>query len=59
MRFRCSLRVDCTFCGYSRTFGPAETYKAFGNRPLRGLARQCRCNRCGFKQASAQVLSPV
>jgi hypothetical protein len=59
LRFGCSLKVECTFCGNARTLDAKETILALGNWPLEGVSRRFRCRRCGYKQARARVLDPV
>jgi hypothetical protein len=59
MRFRCSRKVECTFCGNARVSDAAAAYMALGNWPLEGVSRRFRCERCGYKQARTRVLDPV
>ena len=59
VRFNCSLKVDCTHCGSSRTLSAKACPKALGLVDLRGISRRFRCLRCGMKQARVHVLPPV
>jgi ribosomal protein L44E len=59
LRFGCSLKVECTFCGNSRTLSAVAAAKGLGDKPLKGASRRFRCLRCGYKQARIQILPPV
>ena len=58
LRFGCSLKIECCFCGHLHVLSPRAAVKALGNAPLRGVSRRFRCLSCGFKQARIQFLSP-
>ena len=59
VRFKCSLRIDCSECGSTRTVTGYEAAKIGGVGSLDGLARRLKCARCGKKAARLIVLPPL
>jgi len=58
VRFRCSLKVECTYCGAARTLSGAEVHAVHGKADLARLAPRLKCTRCGEKAARLTVLPP-
>lgn len=59
VRFRCSLKVECTFCGAARTLSGAEVHAVHGKADLARLAPRLKCTRCRKNAAKVTVLDPV
>ena len=59
VRFGCSLKVECTFCGSARTMNGVEVARVNGNRQFAQLERRLTCSRCKKKAAKLTVLGPV
>jgi hypothetical protein len=59
VRFRCSLKVECTACGAAHTMTGIEVHRVHGSRSLDQLRPRLRCRRCRLKVARIIVLPPV
>jgi ribosomal protein L44E len=59
VRYRASLRIECTACGSANTMTAVQLAKRCGNRELGKLAKRLKCARCGVKAAHIVVLPPV
>ena len=59
VRFRCSLKVECTACGAAHTLTGAEVHRLHGSASLELLRPRLKCRRCRLKVAKIAVLSPV
>ena len=59
VRFECSLKVECIFCGSARTMNGGDVVRVHGTRRLEQLAPRLKCSRCKRKDAKLTVLGPV
>jgi len=59
VRFRCSLKVECTACGAAHTLTGAEVHRLHGSASLELLRPRLKCRRCRLKVAKIAVLPPV
>ena len=59
VRFRCSLKVECTACGAAHTLTGAEVHRLHGSASLELLRPRLKCRRCRLKVARIAVLPPV
>jgi ribosomal protein L44E len=59
VRFRASLRIECTACAATRTMTAAQVIQRCGTGNLERIRKRFRCARCGKKSACLVVLPPV
>ena len=59
VRFRCSLKVECTACGAAQTLTGIEVHRVHGSASLELLRPRLKCRRCRLKVAKIAVLPPV
>jgi hypothetical protein len=59
VRFRCSLKVECTACGAAHTMTWVEVHRVHGSASLDHLRPRLKCRRCRMKVAKITVLTPV
>ena len=59
VRFRCSLKVECTACGAAHTMTGIEVHRVHGSASLDHLRPRLKCRRCRLKVARLTVLPPV
>jgi hypothetical protein len=58
-RFGAGIRIDCGFCGASRTMDGFELATHCGSIPLAKIRPRLKCSRCGKKEARLAVLPPL
>jgi hypothetical protein len=60
VRFRCSLKVECTACGAANTMSGTEVARRCGaSASLDRLRTRFKCKRCRMQVAKLVVLPPV
>jgi hypothetical protein len=59
VRFRCSLKVECTACGAAHTMIGIEVHRVHGSASLDHLRPRLKCRRCRMKVAKITVLPPL
>jgi len=59
LRFRCSLKVECTACGAAHTLTGPEVHRLHGSASLELLRPRLKCRRCRLKAAKIAVLPPI
>jgi hypothetical protein len=59
VRFRASLRIECTGCAAANTLSSSQVVMRCGTGDLEAIRRRLKCARCGKKDARLIVLPPV
>jgi hypothetical protein len=58
VRYRCSLKVECTGCGAAKMMNGVDVVRRCGAADLYAIRRRLKCARCGMKAAQLVVLPP-
>jgi len=59
VRFRASVRIDCSGCAAARTLTGPEVVTRCGVTDFDTMELRLRCVRCGARQARVTVLPPI
>ena len=59
VRFRASLRIECSSCAAAHTLTGAQVVTRCGPGSLDRIQRGLKCERCGRKAATLIMLPPV